>query len=356
MAVFHASTLLSRTIRAASSAFPAVASISLAMFSRYELSSCGVISSISVIGILVTCLSHSGTGRGGPVTSRQGCAARFRAILRATCACQSARGWPSAKPRRYSPRPFFLSTLCGSPVGGSASCLLVSWWAIAREPKRRITQEGTEKLHRNYLRWSVVEHKGVEPLASTMPLWRATNCANAPCPYDENYYSTDRGACKGGILLRNGETVRGRHASARVPPKGAGVRHLCQKQLPPVMRYTARDAAAAAKGARGACDACRYTCVARPRRQQVEAGHCPVAAKGRRQNRRQRVAVGPADRQQLEPGIARQSNFGGVWGSAKRSGASPSGGESAMPTNNPQKILRIRRPWPLQFMAANGRR
>ena len=180
MAVFHALTLLSRTIRAASSAFPAVASISLAMFSRYELSSCGVISSISVIGILVTCLSHSGTSRGGPVTSRQGCAARFRAILRATCACQSVRGWPSAKPRRYSPRPFFLSTLCGSPVGGAASCLLVSWWAIAREPKRRITQEGTEKLHRNYLRWSVVEHKGVEPLASTMPLWRATNCANAP--------------------------------------------------------------------------------------------------------------------------------------------------------------------------------
>ena len=214
MAVFHALTLLSRTIRAASSAFPAVASISLAMFSRYELSSCGVISSISVIGILVTCLSHSGTSRGGPVTSRQGCAARFRAILRATCACQSVRGWPSAKPRRYSPRPFFLSTLCGSPVGGAASCLLVSWWAIAREPKRRITQEGIEKLHRNYLRWSVVEHKGVEPLASTMPLWRATNCANAPCPDDGNYYSTDRGACKGGILLRNGETVD-RHASAR---------------------------------------------------------------------------------------------------------------------------------------------
>ena len=26
----------------------------------------------------------------------------------------------------------------------------------------------------------LVEHKGVEPLASTMPLWRATNCANAP--------------------------------------------------------------------------------------------------------------------------------------------------------------------------------
>ena len=25
-----------------------------------------------------------------------------------------------------------------------------------------------------------MEHKGVEPLASTMPLWRATNCANAP--------------------------------------------------------------------------------------------------------------------------------------------------------------------------------
>ena len=38
----------------------------------------------------------------------------------------------------------------GFGVGGE-------WWAIAREPKRRITQEGTEKLHRNYLRWSVVD-------------------------------------------------------------------------------------------------------------------------------------------------------------------------------------------------------
>ena len=26
-----------------------------------------------------------------------------------------------------------------------------------------------------------MEHRGVEPLTSTMPLWRATNCANAPC-------------------------------------------------------------------------------------------------------------------------------------------------------------------------------
>ena len=30
----------------------------------------------------------------------------------------------------------------------------------------------------------VMEHKGVEPLASTMPLWRATNCANAPQQFD----------------------------------------------------------------------------------------------------------------------------------------------------------------------------
>ena len=46
----------------------------------------------------------------------------------------------------------------GFGVGGE-------WWAIAREPKRRITQEGTEKLHRNCLRWSVVEARGVEPLS-----------------------------------------------------------------------------------------------------------------------------------------------------------------------------------------------
>ena len=37
----------------------------------------------------------------------------------------------------------------------------------------------------------------------------------------------------------------------------------------------------------------------------------------------------------------------GVWGSAKRSGASPSGRRSG---------AEPRRPWPLQFMAANGRR
>ena len=37
----------------------------------------------------------------------------------------------------------------------------------------------------------------------------------------------------------------------------------------------------------------------------------------------------------------------GVWGSAKRSGASPSQPESAMPTHDFQKILEIRRPWPL---------
>ena len=38
------------------------------------------------------------------------------------------------------------------------------------------------------------------------------------------------------------------------------------------------------------------------------------------------------------------------------SGASPSGGESATPIINPQSILRIRRPWLLQSMAAKGRR
>ena len=44
----------------------------------------------------------------------------------------------------------------------------------------------------------------------------------------------------------------------------------------------------------------------------------------------------------------------GVWGSAKRSGASPSRGGRRLP-DNPQGILRIRRPWLLQCMAANGR-
>ncbi len=201
----------------------------------------------------------------------------------------------------------------------------------------------------------MVEHKGVEPLASTMPLWRATNCANAPCPDDENYYSTACGACKGGILLRNGETVD-RHASARVPPKGAGVRLLSQKRAPGAALYCAMQPRRGRQRGQGSlrCLPIYLRCAASAAASGT--GHCPVAANGRRQNRRQRVAVGPADRQQLEPGIARQSNFGGVWGSAKRSGASPSGGESAMPTNNPQKILRIRRPWPLQFMAANGRR
>ena len=42
----------------------------------------------------------------------------------------------------------------------------------------------------------------------------------------------------------------------------------------------------------------------------------------------------------------------GVWGSAKRSEASPSQPASATPTSNPQGILRIRRTQPLQFMAA----
>ena len=26
-----------------------------------------------------------------------------------------------------------------------------------------------------------VEHTGLEPVASTLPVWRAPNCANAPC-------------------------------------------------------------------------------------------------------------------------------------------------------------------------------
>ena len=40
----------------------------------------------------------------------------------------------------------------------------------------------------------LVEHKGVEPLASTMPLWRATNCANAP--RNGAYYNRCSWICK----------------------------------------------------------------------------------------------------------------------------------------------------------------
>ncbi len=37
------------------------------------------------------------------------------------------------------------------------------------------------KNHRRMAVFFMVEHRRVELLASTMPLWRATNCANAPC-------------------------------------------------------------------------------------------------------------------------------------------------------------------------------
>ena len=47
-----------------------------------------------------------------------------------------------------------------------------------------------------------------------------------------------------------------------------------------------------------------------------------------------------------------QTSVGG-WGSAKRSGASPSQPASAMPPHKPQGILRIRRNQPLQSMAAD---
>lgn len=30
------------------------------------------------------------------------------------------------------------------------------------------------------IRDDVVEHRGFEPLTSTLPVWRAPNCANAP--------------------------------------------------------------------------------------------------------------------------------------------------------------------------------
>lgn len=38
-----------------------------------------------------------------------------------------------------------------------------------------------------------MEHTGLEPVASTLPVWRAPNCANAPC---EKYYTIKRPKCK----------------------------------------------------------------------------------------------------------------------------------------------------------------
>ena len=45
----------------------------------------------------------------------------------------------------------------------------------------------------------MVEHRRVELLASTMPLWRATNCANAPC--NVAYYNRTCSICKEGIFI-----------------------------------------------------------------------------------------------------------------------------------------------------------
>ena len=78
-------------------------------------------------------------------------------------------------------------------------------------------------------------------------------------------------------------------------------------------------------------------------------------------------------RQQVGAGSACQTNFGGGLGersagptatccrassrqAIRYSRPSPSQHESAAPTHNPQESLRIRRPRPLQLMAANGRR
>ena len=75
----------------------------------------------------------------------------------------------------------------------------------------------------------------------------------------------------------------------------------------------------------------------------------------RRQNRRKQVGVGTADRRQLPF----QESLYGV-PAPPLIGEVPAvqavGFVEAMPTYNPQRILRIRRPWPLQPMAANGRR
>lgn len=36
---------------------------------------------------------------------------------------------------------------------------------------------------RNYVLFVLVEHRGFEPLTSTLPVWRAPSCANAPLFY-----------------------------------------------------------------------------------------------------------------------------------------------------------------------------
>ena len=59
--------------------------------------------------------------------------------------------------------------------------------------------------------------------------------------------------------------------------------------------------------------------------------------------RRQQPGAGSACRQQVAVGTADQAQ------------PADSKWQSAAPTVNPRKISWIRRPWPLQFMAANGR-
>ena len=68
------------------------------------------------------------------------------------------------------------------------------------------------------------------------------------------------------------------------------------------------------------------------------------------------VGAGSACRQQVDVGTAdprQQTNFGGGLGEREAiAEPPPAKGESAKPTGNPQGILRICRPWPLQSMAA----
>ena len=54
---------------------------------------------------------------------------------------------------------------------------------FGKEPlqnKREATFAKKSRRERYSVRGDVVEHRGFEPLTSTLPVWRAPNCANAP--------------------------------------------------------------------------------------------------------------------------------------------------------------------------------
>ena len=125
--------------------------------------------------------------------------------------------------------------------------------------------------------------------------------------------------------------------------KGAFARQAGRRReaVPRALRGTARDAAtaAAAKGTRGACDACPMPALRGPRasrwvqaapavnlrhvRRFEEFGNFNLWFPDSCSIRRQQVAVGPADRQQLGPGTARwrptvvARTRGSMWQSAR---------------------------------------